>query len=126
MIGAWRAAQKWRPDGGMAFDTWCYQAIRRAIIDGNRQRSGWKRFGRIELFTIDVEPAATDMDDPERRAVAADAIRRLRAELSGEDRTIFDGLIAGRTQVELAGELGVHFTRVCQRVAKIRERLDDI
>lgn len=124
-MGAWRAEQKWRPDGGMALETWCYRAMRGAIIDGQRTRTGWKRHGRVDIYTIDGrDPPADTLDDPERRAVTADSIRRLRKKLNASDRDLFDATLAGVTAREYAQRIGVTEGRVCQRVTRIRERLN--
>ena len=124
MVAVWQAIDSF--DGTGSLTGWLNNKIRWAIIDGQRVRTGYKRYGRVDVLHFDgFDPQANRLDDPEARAVTADQVRWVRTKLSPADVALFDGLLEGRTQQSIADEQGVTLSRVCQRVAKIRQLLNN-
>ena len=126
IVGLWRASRRWTPDGGVTFDQWCRRSIRPAIIDGQRNRTGWRRrHPPVTLVPVtERDLPIFDADDPERRAMVSAAIRDVRSHLDHADSVVFDGLIAGRTMRDIGTTLGVSEARVSQRVKVLRETVE--
>lgn len=105
---------------------WMRVAIRRAIIDGQRKRSGYNHnTGRSRVEVILCEGVAQSLTDrglsPDAAVIADDFGDYLKALFDGADARIVAGLLAGRSQLEMAEEEGVTQARICQRVRAIRE-----
>lgn len=139
LFGLIRAHRRYRPDGGADYTQWVTSGLERAILDGHRNRSGWRRrqqTNRLKPLSLDARLADTDLDsgpltladtiaatgpDPDNAAVAADLADYLRTIITNDvDAFILDGLLAGRRQDDMAIELGVTPGRIAQRVHRIR------
>src|SRR5687768_1148073 len=65
-LAGWRAASRWRPDGGSSFTPYVIQRAVGAVRDVLREHRGWTRSGLARPFPIPLaeaaEPAITDRD----------------------------------------------------------------
>ena len=126
LLAVWYALDSYNDDGHDALTGWCMAKARWAIIDGQRKRSGWRRYPYVEVLTLEgrPEPVGSVTDDPELRAVTADTIRWARRKLSERDAELYDAILSGMTSRAYAREAGVDEAEVCRRLAKIRPRLN--
>lgn len=125
-FGLFEAVRRWDPAGGAALLTFAVPRIGGAIIDGIRRRHG-RRY-RIERVSLAAHPshAAEDVTWADVLADPADLeaelIDSLHAEwlteclgtLDDTQRFVVTRRLAGRTEAQIGGELGVTESRVCQ------------
>lgn len=137
LIGLIRAHRRFDPDLGDGwYDRWMCLAIERAIIDGNRTRTHYRRRGGkpvvvsiehvvvvddgVPLRVIDVMASGDSTDETVLADGLEDWLRALPLD-DPADRRVLDGLLDGRKQQDIAETEGVTLSRISQRVRHIRE-----
>lgn len=124
-IGALKAYREWKPEGGMAFDAYCYIKIRNAIYDGIRTMATMPRrpAQRAErenaaLGLMAAEASTSEFSaapSPEAEAIAREEhedLRRAFACLRGKQAAVIGQLLLGADQVDIAKASGASKTRV--------------
>ena len=124
---AWRKLEGFRGDS--SFRTWLLTIVWRKALDRRRSRMlWWRRTGsQTAADPFDQVPAASV--SPERSAVARDAMKRARLEISKLSPTLRDTLLLAatgeHTYDEIASVLGAPVGTIKWRVAEARRKLGE-
>ncbi len=138
LLGLVLAARSFDPTRGVAFTTYAAKRIHGAMLDGLRDRQGCRRgdsppavFSLDALFSSadgrttsladllagDEEPVGAAM---ERR----DTIQQLLRQIDGRSRELLsEHYLEGRSQEDIARDLGLTASRVSQRIGAARRQL---
>ncbi|MGB7325387.1 MAG: protein kinase, partial [Rubripirellula sp.] len=97
---------------------------RRKMARSIERQSAVKRGGEHVRLSLDhVQPQVVDDDESDSENEAGEFITTLKTELPNDLFVIVEGILAGQTQRELAGSLGIDERTVRRRMARIRKLL---
>lgn len=135
------AIDSWQAGKGMAFSSWCYMYIRKAIVrEMQRDIKFDNQHVNIDFdFTYDAEVAAgsrsTGYDHDDLEDIVSDdgewqraqdekaRYRAIHAALPERDQILLDNLLQGHTQERIARCLGVSQSRVSRLTGDLYDRI---
>ena len=122
------AVHTYDPGRGVSLGSHVHAQMARAVIDHQRhtdRRNGITRRARDSGVVESAVVYGTDVDQLPDRTAAADGqtVRDLLGTLDRVERSIVIGTAVGLTNREIAAHLGVHPSRVSQRLPALREKL---
>jgi DNA-directed RNA polymerase specialized sigma24 family protein len=130
-LAVWRAHRRWRRNGGARWATFAWKAAYGAIQHAIRDTSGvpawaWDQGARVE--TLPLEPEWDGVNghrewQPEAAYLDRETMARAEGLLAPVQRECIAGLMAGKSQSEIARERGVSLAAVSGAVRVGRERL---
>ena len=124
---AWRKLEGFRGDS--SFRTWLLTVVWRRALDRRRSRMLWWRRTAVHTVADPFEQVPAASANPERAALARDAIHRARLEISKLSPTLRDTLLLAatgeHTYEEIASVLGAPVGTIKWRVAEARRKLGE-
>lgn len=129
--GLVKAARTYQPDGPAKFTTFAWMCVHAAVVDEQRRllfgRNGSRDRRRECPYPDGFDPPAPNTDPAELVDQAADrdwALRLLNQIANPTNRTVARWyFLDGHTLADIGRLLGVTESRVCQRVADVRNQL---
>lgn len=133
-VGLVRAAATFRSSSGNQFSTYATRCILNAVYGYMRPGKAKCRTGKVISLDASIQPPKAekpctvadtlhDRETTETRHSAHEILRFLsqKAEQSEDTRRILRGMLAGKTQQQIAEEIGLSQSVVCRKMKKIRQ-----
>ena len=130
MIGLLNAIRTFDPSKGVKFSTWAVLKISKMLFYANQIQNFKKRRPPTQPISIDAprslyDARPTDIvdhsQDPEGDAIASIMFEQLLKQLDVKNRKIAKMLIGGKSQKEIACEMGLAQCTVSRRVKNLRK-----